>query len=143
MKKLLLVLTILSFTFGCNDDESEVVITVPPIVTGKTGIVGKWFWIKSVGGEYGQVSTPQSTGHTSVYVFNSDSSFQSQIDGTLKINTTYSIKKETTVFNTQQDVIRFADNSSRQYIILKEIKDTLFLADNHTLGFTYTYIRTE
>ncbi len=128
--------------YGCKEEESEIVITVPPIVAGKTGIYGKWFWIKSVSVAYG-VSTPQSTGRTSVYVFNTDSTFQSQIDGVTKINTTYAIKKETTVFGTQQDVIRFADNSSRQYVVLAAIKDTLFFADNHTDGFSYTYIRIE
>ena len=68
MKYFMLIFTVVIFCSvgSCNKEE----------LPASTSIVGKWRWIKSVGGFAGMTLTPQGTGYNQRKEFNADRTFR-------------------------------------------------------------------
>jgi len=104
-------------------------------------IVGQWEWIRSVGGLFTQVSTPDSVGvPNSHFNFNSDNTFSFFRADTLVTTGKYSLQQldDNTIisYDTKNDVL-FTD----QRVTFKG-SDTLILTDRCSDCFTDTYFRT-
>jgi hypothetical protein len=65
-------------------------------------LVGSWRWVKNRGGITGNIEhTPQSVGHQLTYTFNRNLSFIQTDNGDTIQQSTYTLKKETSIFDGQ------------------------------------------
>lgn len=102
-------------------------------------LIGKWRWVKSVGGIAGLTLTPQSTGNNFRDEFYADSSYKRFENDSLLIQGSFSIIKGYNYTPTEKvDVLKTGD--WRRSIYIKN--DTLYLNDLFISdGFGDTYVR--
>ncbi|BAU52804.1 hypothetical protein [Mucilaginibacter gotjawali] len=102
-------------------------------------LIGKWRWVRSVGGIGGFTYTPQSTGNNFRDEFYADSTYKRFENDSLLIQGSYSIIKGYNYTPTQKvDVLKIGD--WRSSISIKN--DTLFIDDLFISdGFGDTYVR--
>lgn len=111
---------------------------------GSTSIIGKWRWVKSVGGIGDFTITPQSSGYTARYELNADSSFKWFKNDALMIDGNFRTIKDYKYSPTQTaDVLLISgpalDTRPVSYLIRH---DTLFLNDIYIAdGYNDVYVR--
>jgi len=102
-------------------------------------LIGKWRWVKSVGGIGGVTLTPQSTGKNFRDEFYADSTYKRFENDSLLIQTNFSLVKGYQYTPTQKiDKLKIGNwNSS---IVIRN--DTLYIDDLFISdGFVDTYVR--
>jgi len=131
MKQLLYsCILILSIGLGCKNN---------PTGPSSPSLLGKWNWIKSVGGFTGGTFTPQTERHTSAIRFGADSSYKVYRNDSLVISSTFSLREETINGGTVE-ILRYQLVAPAQ-IISRLDADTLILSDDASDGFTSTWNR--
>jgi hypothetical protein len=102
-------------------------------------IMGKWRWVRSVGGIGGFTLTPQSTGNNFRDEYYPDSTFKRFENGGLLIQGNFSIVKGYHYSPTEKiDVLKFGSASKSLFIT----NDTLYMNDLFISdGFGDTYVR--
>jgi len=121
---------ILSIALGCKND---------PTGPSSPSLLGKWNWIKSVGGFTGGTFTPQTERHTSAIRFGADSCYKVYRNDSLVTSSTFSLSEETINGGTVE-ILRYQFIAPAQ-IISRLDADTLILSDNAADGFTSTWNR--
>lgn len=132
MKYVVLIFTVITLcSFNSCNKKGE---------PGPTSIVGKWRWVKSVGGFAGQTITPQTAKYNLHEEFNADSTFKAfkndsiTAQGKFSIVKNYKLSSSTTV-----DVLKMNKPYNQAFIIRN---DTLFINDVFISdGFGTTYVR--
>lgn len=140
MKNILLLISaiVLCSITACNKGD------IPG--AGSNTIIGKWRWVKSVGGIGGTTSTPQSSGHAVRSEFNADSSFQSFQDNKLLIEGKFRTTKNFKVSATQTvDALLISgptlDTRPVAYLIRN---DSLYMYDIYIAdGYNEVFVRTK
>ena len=121
---ILLFALILTFLFniysGCKRNSN---ITGPQ----PTGIYGSWNWLKSAGGFAYQEYFPPPTMRQ---VYNENGTFQLYKNDTLKVSTTFSIRREMTFMSPDTaNVIHYKDSIQFQPLMFTISGDSLILHD--------------
>ncbi|WP_121811515.1 hypothetical protein [Mucilaginibacter kameinonensis] len=140
MKNILLLISaiVLCSITACNKDN------IPGV--GSNTIIGKWRWVKSVGGIGGSTSTPQSSGYTIRNEFNADSSYSRFQDNKLLLNGNFRTIKNYKVSSTQTiDALLISgptlDTRPVAYLVRN---DSLFIGDIYIAdGYNEIYVRTK
>jgi hypothetical protein len=132
MKYFILIFTIVIFCSvgSCNKDK----------LPASTSIVGKWRWVKSIGGFAGMTLTPQSAGYNQRKEFNADSTFKAFKNDSLTTEGKFSIVRNYKYSSSENiDVLKTGTPINEAFIIRN---DTLFLNDVFISdGFSNTYVR--
>ena len=131
MKQLLYSsILILSIGFVCKDN---------PTGPSSPSLLGKWNWIKSVGGITGGTFTPQTEHYTSSIVYAADSSYKVYLNDSLVTSSTFSLRKET-LSGDHVDLLYYSSIRPSQ-IVSRLDADTLILSDFAADGFVSTWNR--
>jgi hypothetical protein len=132
MKYFILIFTAVIFCSvgSCNKDK----------LPASTSIVGKWRWVKSVGGIAGSTVTPQSAGYNLSEEFKADSTFKRFKNDSLIAQGKFSIVRNYKYSSSENiDVLKTGTPINEAFIIRN---DTLFLNDVFISdGFSNTYVR--
>jgi hypothetical protein len=112
--------------------------------TEEPAILGKWQWIKSVGGLTGnQTILPEEGINTFLEIF-SDSSYRVSQTGSDPFSNIYSIRIEKSIFTNQNvPVLTFYDQTMKPYVqpqIIRWENQMLVLQENCTDCFSHFYI---
>lgn len=111
---------------------------------GSNSIIGKWRWVKSVGGIGGFTITPQSSGYSIRNEFHADSSFKRFKNDSLQISGNFRTIKDYKYSPTQTvDILSISgpalDTHPVSYLIRN---DTLYLNDIYIAdGYNDVYVR--
>lgn len=90
-------------------------------------IIGKWRWVKSVGGIAGLTITPQTSGYTLTHEFKADSTIKILKNDSLITDTRFSITRNYKYGDNQNiNVLKIADSHQMEFHIKN---DTLFTND--------------
>ncbi|MEO3403893.1 hypothetical protein AAFN85_08315 [Mucilaginibacter sp. CAU 1740] len=136
MKKIVLILiaAILCSISACtkNNDPGP----------GNPSIVGKWRWVKSVGGIGGTTVTPQTDGYTYRFEFGADSVFKDYQNDKLLLQSNYHISKNYKYDASMPavDLLKIETNSTQVAYVVRHDSlyfDDIFIAD----GFNSVYVR--
>ena len=131
MKRLLyFCILILSVCIGCKEN---------PVGPSSPSLIGKWNWVKSVGGFTGGTFTPQTEHHTSTIVFAADSSYRMYLNDSLAASSTFSLREET--MNGGSVEMIYYPLAVPAQIVSRLDADTLILSDYAADGFTSTWNR--
>lgn len=105
-----------------------------------TSIIGKWRWVKSVGGIAGMTITPQSTGYNLSEEFKADSTFKRFKNDSLIAQGKFSIVRNYKYTSTETiDVLKTGGPDDQAFVIRN---DSLFVSDIFISdGFNTTYVR--
>jgi hypothetical protein len=124
-----IVLTLCSFN-SCNKKDQP----------GPVSIVGKWRWVKSVGGFAGQTITPQKAKYNLREEFNADSTFKTYKNDSVTVQGKYSIIKNYKLSSSNTvDVLKTNKSYNQAFTIHN---DTLFINDVFISdGFSTIYVR--
>lgn len=103
-------------------------------------IIGKWRWVKSVGGIAGMTITPQKAGYTLTHEFKADSTIKILKNDSLITDARFSIIRNYKYGDNQKiNVLKIADEHQMSFSIKN---DTLFTFDIFISdGFGSTYVR--
>jgi hypothetical protein len=111
---------------------------------GNSNIVGKWRWVKSVGGIGGFTLTPKSTGYNFRDEFYADSTFKRIKNDTLLVNGNFRTNKNYKVIPTGTvDLLLLTgpalDSAPVSYLIRHDTlyRNDIFISD----GFNSVYVR--
>ncbi len=105
-------------------------------------IVGKWRWVKSVGGIGGFTLTPATEGFTQTQVFGADSSFKFYKNDSLKLQNTFTVTRNYKQGAETVDVLKINSNDSYKSAFTIR-NDTLYTSDYLFIsdGFSTVYVR--
>lgn len=105
-----------------------------------TSIIGKWRWVKSVGGIAGSTVTPQSTGYNLSEEFKADSTFKRFKNDSLITQGKFSIVRNYKYTSTETiDVLKTGGLDDLAFVIRN---DSLFVSDIFISdGFNTVYVR--
>jgi hypothetical protein len=105
-----------------------------------TSIIGKWRWVKSVGGIAGSTVTPQSTGYNLSEEFKADSTFKRFKNDSLITQGKFSIVRNYKYTSTETiDVLKTGGLDDLAFVIRN---DSLFVSDIFISdGFNTAYVR--
>ncbi|MGF7042220.1 hypothetical protein [Mucilaginibacter lappiensis] len=105
-----------------------------------TSIIGKWRWVKSVGGIAGSTVTPQSTGYNLSEEFKADSTFKRFKNDSLIAQGKFSIVRNYKYASTETiDVLKTGGPDDLAFVIRN---DSLFVSDIFISdGFNTAYVR--
>ncbi|WP_183564314.1 hypothetical protein [Mucilaginibacter sp. SP1R1] len=134
MKYCLLLLALVAFcsTSSCNKGKGE--------LSPSTAVIGKWRWIKSVGGIAGLTITPQTAGYNLTQEFRADSTFSILNNASPAGHGKYSIIKNYKY--TDQQTINVLKLNDGPGAWLQIRNDTLFVTDIFISdGFNSSYVR--
>jgi hypothetical protein len=138
MKNILLIISaiVLCSITACNKGD------VPG--ADSNSIIGKWRWVKSVGGIGGLTTTPQSSGYTISSEFKADSSFNSSQDNKLLISGNFRTIKNYKFSSTQTvNILSLSGPTLDTRPVAYAIKnDSLYLNDIYVAdGENQVYVR--
>lgn len=102
-------------------------------------IIGTWTWQKSVGGIAGSTETPESTGIQKKIVFTSEGKVMVYNNNVEITNTTYEIKKGTSIFDEKERSLIVFDGMT--YVVQFIDAHNLTIADNFADGYSSDYKR--
>jgi hypothetical protein len=102
-------------------------------------IIGSWTWQKSVGGIAGSTETPESTGIQKKIVFTSEGKVMVYNNNVEITNTTYEIKKGTSIFDEKERSLIVFDGMT--YVVQFIDAHNLTIADNFADGYSSDYKR--
>ena len=140
MKKLGLLLIAFAFIFitSCKEDEEN---ETPKLNT----IVGEWVWVKSYGGfTGGDLQTPENTNSVRKAIFKSDGTMIMTVNGDTTLNSTYSIIRDKSIFDSDSCNVlvidKLSSDVSMRYAILT-MTDSLILSEDVCDGYGHLYVR--
>lgn len=124
----ILILSIITF-LSCKKSQ----------VNPNNSIIGKWRWVKSIGGIAGATLTPQNTSNNFREEFYSDSSFRYYMNDSLIFQKSFSIIKNYKYTATQTVDVLKIEPVSRSFLLRNDTLYTedLFISD----GFSDIYVR--
>ena len=131
MKYLSLIIAVIVFSSAssCNKEN----------LPQASSIIGKWRWVKSVGGIAGLTITPQTAGYTQTREFKADSTVQILKNDSLVTNAKFSIVKNYKYGDGKVNVLKIADQQQTSFVIKN---DTLFTNDIFISdGFGSAYVK--
>lgn len=102
-------------------------------------IIGTWTWQKSVGGIAGSTETTESTGIQKKIVFTSEGKVMVYNNNVEITNTTYEIKKGTSIFDEKERSLIVFDGMT--YVVQFIDAHNLTIADNFADGYSSDYKR--
>jgi hypothetical protein len=133
---LVLLSTMSLFLLACSDLGD----TVDP---NQSALLGRWNWMKSVGGISTMVITPETAGYTQAFLFKKDGGFSYLRNDILCVDGRFSLSYEQS-----QMFINFADLRiySGEYFRIPKVGanitgDTVVINDLMIDGFSHTYKR--
>ena len=127
MKKYVLCLLICSaFLVGCKDE-----------IANPYGVEGEWSWIRSIGGDNGEIITPFSTGNTMRLEIDSET-YKHFWNDSLVLESGYIVETRTDS-SFGSDKVLVLDSGSDFSLI--QTGDTLTLSDIRLHGYVLTYTR--
>jgi hypothetical protein len=109
---------------------------------GNPSIVGKWRWVKSVGGIGGTTVTPKTDGYTYRFEFGADSVFKDYQNDKLLLQSNYHTTKNYKYDSSSPvvDLLKIESNSTPLAYVVRHDSlyfDDIFIAD----GFSSVYVR--
>jgi hypothetical protein len=107
---------------------------------GPVSIIGKWRWVKSIGGFAGKTTTPQTAGYSMREEFSADSTFKNYKNDSLIAQGSFSIIKNYKYADDQTiNVLKLHDGGSQSFLIRNDtlLVNDIFMSD----GFGSTYVR--
>lgn len=107
-----------------------------------TSIVGRWRWVKSVGGIAGMTITPQSAGYNLTQVYGANNTFKLYKNDSLELQSKYSIIRNFKYETQTIDLLKIDNNESNRadFTIRNDTlysSNGLFISD----GFSSVYVR--
>jgi hypothetical protein len=107
-----------------------------------SSIVGRWRWVKSVGGIAGMTITPQSAGYNLTQVYGANSTFKLYKNDSLELQSKYSIIRNFKYETQTIDLLKIDNNESNRadFTIRNDTlytSNALFISD----GFSSVYVR--
>jgi hypothetical protein len=107
-----------------------------------TSIVGRWRWVKSVGGIAGTTVTPANNGFNLTQVYGADGSFKLYKNDSLELQSKFSIIRNFKYQTQTIDLLKIDNNESNRadFTIRNDTlytSNTLFISD----GFSSVYVR--
>lgn len=105
-------------------------------------IVGRWRWVKSVGGIAGMTATPASDGYNLTQVYDANSTFKLYKNDSLELQSKYSIIRNFKYQTQTIDLLKIGDDESNRtdFTIRNDTlyaSNMLFISD----GFSSVYVR--
>lgn len=107
-----------------------------------TSIVGRWRWVKSVGGIAGMTATPASNGYNLTQVYDANSTFKLYKNDSLELQSKYSIIRNFKYQTQTIDLLKIGDDESNRadFTVRNDTlyaSNMLFISD----GFSSVYVR--
>lgn len=133
MKKsffIIILISILSLSCSVESNVSDL---------NSNSVIGSWTWQKSVGGIAGSTETPESTGIQKKIVFTSEGKVMVYNNNVEITNTTYEIKKGTSIFDEKERSLIVFDGMT--YVVQFIDAHNLTIADNFADGYSSDYKR--
>jgi hypothetical protein len=104
-------------------------------------IVGRWEWVKSVGGIAGMTYKASENDHRQM-VFTNKGDFEFLINGQSVSKRKYEVKKGRSISSTEPvTMIFFVPDSTASPLSFHVESDTLYLSDEFNDGFQSSYVR--
>jgi hypothetical protein len=107
-----------------------------------SSLVGKWRWVKSVGGIAGTTLTPQTEGFTQTQVYGADSTYKMYRNNAIELENTFTVVKNYKQGDQTVDVLKINNNDvNRSAFVIRN--DTLYTTDYLFIsdGFSTVYVR--
>jgi hypothetical protein len=107
-----------------------------------TSIVGRWRWVKSIGGIAGTTVTPANNGYNLTHVYGANGTFELYKNDSLELQSKYSIIRNFKYETQTIDLLKIDNNESNRadFTIGNDTlytSNTLFMSD----GFSSVYVR--
>jgi hypothetical protein len=124
MKRILFLLIIIVFCFGCEKNNS---------FNSSSNLIGKWSWVITCVGTGNACWTPASESYSSNIVFTSDSTYNVFMNDTLRLSTKF--HTYTQISDDAKSITHIIKYDSGSWGMFSIIDDTLSLIDENGITF--------